>query len=76
LIAIVDDDASLREAIEGLLRSAGYRAVGFASAEAFLRLPDAIPAEWASAGRTVQWWRRIKPRGNCRGLRRGLSFNG
>jgi FixJ family two-component response regulator len=28
-----------------LLRSAGYRAVGFASAEAFLRLPDSIPTE-------------------------------
>src|SRR4030081_3733251 len=36
-VAIVDDNASLREAIESLLESAGYRAQGYESAEAFLR---------------------------------------
>jgi FixJ family two-component response regulator len=36
LIAIIDDDASLRAALIGLVRSHGYRASGFASAEAFL----------------------------------------
>ena len=36
-IAIVDDEAALREAIEGLVRSAGFRAEGFASAEDFLQ---------------------------------------
>jgi FixJ family two-component response regulator len=36
LIAIIDDDASLRVALIGLVRSLGYRADGFASAEAFL----------------------------------------
>jgi FixJ family two-component response regulator len=35
-IAVVDDDASLREALKGLLRSAGFRAEVFASAEEFL----------------------------------------
>ncbi len=36
LVAIVDDDRSVREATEGLMRSIGYRAAGFASAEEFL----------------------------------------
>lgn len=36
-IAVVDDEAALREATDGLLRSAGFRAEGFASAEDFLR---------------------------------------
>jgi FixJ family two-component response regulator len=37
LIAIVDDEEALREATESLLRSAGFRAESFGSAEAFLR---------------------------------------
>lgn len=36
-VAVVDDNASLREAIESLLESAGYRAQGYGSAEHFLR---------------------------------------
>jgi len=36
LIAIIDDDASLRTALVGLVRSLGYRASGFGSAEEFL----------------------------------------
>jgi len=36
LIAIVDDDSSLRESTQLLLRSAGYRAEVFASAREFL----------------------------------------
>jgi FixJ family two-component response regulator len=42
-ISIVDDDASVREAIRGLLRSAGFEAEVFGSAEEFLtsgRLED------------------------------------
>jgi len=35
-IAVVDDDESVREALKGLLRSAGYAVAVFASAEAFL----------------------------------------
>jgi FixJ family two-component response regulator len=37
LISIVDDDDALRCALENLMRSAGLRAQGFSSAEAFLR---------------------------------------
>jgi FixJ family two-component response regulator len=36
LISIVDDDESIREATKGLLRSLGYQAATFASAEEFL----------------------------------------
>jgi FixJ family two-component response regulator len=36
LISVVDDDESMREAIRGLMKSLGYAAVAFASAEEFL----------------------------------------
>jgi len=36
VIAIVDDDASVREATKGLVRSLGYLAATFASAEEYL----------------------------------------
>ena len=36
LVAIVDDDQSVRDSISSLLRSAGYKTVDFPSAEAFL----------------------------------------
>ena len=36
-IAVVDDDESVREALMGLLRSAGFGAETYASAEEFLR---------------------------------------
>ena len=37
MISIVDDDESVREATKGLVRSLGYGAVTFASAEEFLQ---------------------------------------
>jgi FixJ family two-component response regulator len=37
LISIVDDDESVRESTKGLVRSLGYQAVTFASAEEFLQ---------------------------------------
>jgi len=40
LIAIVDDDESMREAIKGLIRSMGFDAETFSSADDFLRFPD------------------------------------
>ena len=36
LISIVDDDDSLRDSLNNLIRSVGFRAQGFASAEEFL----------------------------------------
>lgn len=39
-LAVVDDDASVREALRALLRSAGFAVEAFASAEDFLRLGD------------------------------------
>lgn len=36
-VSVVDDDESVREALTGLLRSAGFGAEGYASAEVFLR---------------------------------------
>jgi FixJ family two-component response regulator len=36
LISIVDDDDSLRNSLDNLMRSVGFRAQGFPSAEAFL----------------------------------------
>jgi FixJ family two-component response regulator len=41
LMAIVDDDDSLRTSLDKLLRSVGFRVHGFASAETFLRSPHA-----------------------------------
>ena len=38
-VYVVDDDASVREAVESLIRSAGYRAETFASAQEFLASP-------------------------------------
>jgi FixJ family two-component response regulator len=37
VIAVVDDDESIREALTGLMKSLGYRAVAFQSAEDFLQ---------------------------------------
>ena len=37
LIAIVDDDESVRNAVQGLMKVAGLPAQAFASAEEFLR---------------------------------------
>lgn len=40
LIAVVDDDDSVRESLRGLFRSVGFAAQGFASAAAFLQSHD------------------------------------
>ena len=36
LISVIDDDESVREAVKGLMKSLGYSAEAFASAEEFL----------------------------------------
>ncbi len=40
-VFVVDDDVSVREALEGLIRTAGWEVRAFASAEAFLACPPA-----------------------------------
>lgn len=40
MIAVVDDDASIRTAIDSLLRSRGYLVCTFQSAEALLEAPE------------------------------------
>jgi len=40
IISIVDDDESVREALRGFIRSVGFTANVFASAEEFLAWPD------------------------------------
>jgi FixJ family two-component response regulator len=41
VIAVVDDDLSVREGLESLIRSAGWRVETFASAQEFLASPGA-----------------------------------
>ena len=43
LVAVVDDDESVRESLPDLLRELGYSAQAFASAEEFLASPAAAP---------------------------------
>jgi FixJ family two-component response regulator len=45
MVVIVDDDESVREATESLLRSAGYNAEAYASAEEFLDARPVVPAD-------------------------------
>ena len=45
LISVVDDDEPVRQALDGLLRSAGLRVAAFASAEAFLRSNELASTE-------------------------------
>jgi FixJ family two-component response regulator len=40
LITVVDDDADVREALTGLMKSQGYPVIGFASAAEFLAQPN------------------------------------
>ena len=44
VVAIVDDDASVRQSMLRLIRSFGYRAEAFGSGEEFLRAPIAAEA--------------------------------
>ena len=47
MISIIDDDRSVREAVKSLIRSLGYEAVTFASAENILA-PTALMIQNAS----------------------------
>jgi FixJ family two-component response regulator len=45
IIAVIDDDPAIRDALSSLIRSSGYRVRLFASAEQFLRENAALPAD-------------------------------
>jgi FixJ family two-component response regulator len=45
LISVIDDDASLRSALVGLVRSLGHDALGFGSAEEFLQTDAATASD-------------------------------
>jgi FixJ family two-component response regulator len=45
LVSVVDDDVSVRKALDRLIRSAGLKVKGFASAEEFLNAPDRCKAD-------------------------------
>lgn len=45
MISVIDDDRSVREAVKGLIRSLGYEAVTFASAEEYLGADSAHDSE-------------------------------
>lgn len=45
LVAIVDDDLAVRQAMTALMRALGYRAADYASAEAFLAEIDRNPPD-------------------------------
>jgi FixJ family two-component response regulator len=45
MISIIDDDRSVREAVKSLIRSLGYEAVTFASAEEYLGIDGAHVSE-------------------------------
>jgi FixJ family two-component response regulator len=71
LISIVDDDASVREATRGLVRSLGYVAMTFSSAEEFLksdRLQDTscLITDVQMPGLSgVDLQRRLSEQGHC-----------
>ena len=57
VIAVIDDDESVRESLPDLLRSVGFNARPFASAEAFLmslelRMPDCLVLDVTMPGMT------------------------
>lgn len=72
LIAIVDDNASMREALFGLIVSLGYQAEVFESAEAFLasagdRIFDCLVLDVAMPGLSgIQLQARLNERGSTR----------
>ena len=45
MISIIDDDRSVREGVKSLIRSLGYEAVTFASAEEYLGADAAYDSE-------------------------------
>ena len=49
IVFVVDDDVSVRESLELLLKHAGWQPHTFESAQEFLACPRPLAANWASA---------------------------
>jgi FixJ family two-component response regulator len=71
LIAIVEDDDAVRQALASLMRSLGYNVAGYASAESFLdatemRMPYALITDLQLPGMSgTDLQREIAARGCC-----------
>jgi FixJ family two-component response regulator len=71
LISIVDDEESIREAVKGLMRSLGYNAAAFSSAEDFLLSPQlpqtaCLIADFNMPGMSgLDLHRRLSTSGTC-----------
>jgi FixJ family two-component response regulator len=72
LIAIVDDDESMRESVAGLIRSLGYAATSFASAEAFLGSPRLTEADCLISDVKMKGMSGLDLLAHLRGLRPAL----
>ena len=56
LVAVVDDDASLRRSVRNLLVSVGLPVVTFPTAEAFLQSSQLYSRFWQKQACAYPWW--------------------
>jgi hypothetical protein len=61
LIAIVDDDPSARRGLQRLVRSVGWKAETFASAQEFLAHARIEPPSLRGVGPAAAWSERARP---------------
>ena len=74
MISIIDDDASVRAAIENLLSSLGYLALSFGSAEEFLQSDQLNDTECVIADVNMPVMNGVELLVRFRELREGVPF--